>query len=201
MDVNWIREQLAIAGKTQGDLGAAIGLTSVQINKVLQGNRTLKSEEADKIRRFFGFSLPEERPSTIAVAGKVAAGDHLELVDDYARGGGMYHIARPEWIPPSGVVAAEIDGSSAEPWALAGDVIFWSRRALAVYPEDLGRPVVAETEDGRVMLKRLASGSAPGLWSLFSINPMFPNVLNVRLKWAARVLPPLPRDQVRTLEA
>jgi transcriptional regulator with XRE-family HTH domain len=200
MDVNWIREQLAIAGKTQADLGDAIGLTSVQVNKILQGNRSLKSFEADKIRRFFGFSLPEERPSTLAVAGRVAAGDHLELVDDYARGEGMYHIVRPDWAPASGIVAAEVDGSSAEPWALPGDIIFWSRKALAVHQEDLGRPVVAETEDGRIMLKRLATGSRLGLWSLLSINPTHPNVMDVKLKWASRVLAPLPRDEVRIVD-
>lgn len=197
----WIRQQLAIAGKTQGDLGDAIGLTSVQINKVLQGTRQLKADEADRIRRFFGYSLPEERPSTICVAGRVGAGDHVHLTDGYAKGSGLYHIARPLWVPATGVVAAEIDGSSAEPWALNGDIIFWRRDAMAVFTEDLGRPVVAELEDGRILLKRLANSHFPGKWSLLSLNLSHPNLMDVSIKWAARVLPVLPRDDAQILEA
>lgn len=198
--MDWIRQQLAIAGKTQSDLGAAIGLTGVQVNKVLQGTRGLKVQEADAIRRFFGYELPEERPATVAVTGRVGAGDQVLLADDYAKGAGLFHIQRPSWIPSSGVVSAQIEGSSAEPWALSGDIIFWRRNAMAVLTEDLGRPVVAELEDGRVMLKRLASGTEPGAWSLLSISPTHPNLMNVRLKWAARVFPPLPKDEVRYLE-
>lgn len=193
----WIRQQLALAGKTQGDLGDAIGLTSVQINKILKGGRQLKADEADRIRKFFGFTLPEERPTTISVAGRVGAGDFVNLSDDYEKGGGIYHIARPQWVPASGVAAAEIVGSSAEPWALEGDIIFWRREAIAVFPEDLGRAVVAELTDGRVMLKRLASSQIPGKWSLLSLNPTHPNLMDVGVKWAARVLPVLPRDDVR----
>lgn len=199
MNLNWIREQLAIAGKTQSDLGNAIGLTGVQINKVLQGGRALKSQEADSIRRFFGFDLPEERPSTIAVIGQVAAGDDVMLVDDYEKGAGMYHIVRPNWLPRSSVAAAEVTGGSAEPWALGGDIVFWKRDGVTVHAEDLGRPVIAALADGRVVLKRLASGSKPGVWNLLSINPSHANIVDATLIWASRVLPPLPRDEVKVI--
>lgn len=198
--MNWIREQLSARDLTQADLGEGIGLTSVQINKILSGYRNLKADEADRIRRFFGYMLPEDRPATIAVVGRVGAGDHIQLVDDYTKGAGMFHILRPDWIPPSEVAAAQIDGSSAEPWALAGDIVFWKRQALAVLQEDLGRPVIAETADGQVLLKRLASGSKTGTWSLLSINPTHPNLLDVELKWASRVLAPLPFDDVKIVD-
>lgn len=193
----WIRQQLAIAGKTQADLGNAIGLTSVQVNKILTGNRLLKSHEADRIRRFFGYELPEERPASIAVVGHVGAGDSVQLIDAYEKGAGLYHIQRPSWVPSCGIAAAEIVGSSAEPWALPGDIVFWRRDHMAVLVEDLGRPVVAQIADGRVVLKRLASGTRPGLWSLLSINPTHPNIMDVEVTWAARVLSPLAADQVK----
>lgn len=201
MDVEWIRDQLLARDLSQADLGEAIGLTSVQVNKILTGYRRLKADEADKIRRFFGYTLPEDRPATIAVSGKVGAGDHVDLVDDYAKGAGLFRILRPDWIPAKNVGAAQIDGSSAEPWALSGDIIFWTRHAVAVLPEDLGRPVIAELADGRVLLKRLANGSKPGLWSLLSINPTHPNLIDVELKWASRVLAPLPFDDVKIVDA
>ncbi len=198
--MDWVKQQIEMKGLTQRALADALGITEQKMSHIFTGRRRVQADEADKIRRFLGYSLPEDRPPTIAVSGRVAAGDHIELVDDYAKGAGMFHIARPEWIPASGVAAAQIDGTSAEPWALSGDIIFWTRHAMAVNDSDLGRPVIAELEDGRVMLKRLASSSKPGLWSLLSINPTHANVMDVKLKWASRVLPPLPFDDVQLLE-
>lgn len=198
--MEWIRLQLALAGETQADLGDAIGLTSVQVNKILCGIRSLKAAEADRIRKHFGYELPEDRPSAIAVVGRVGAGDHVELFDDHAKGAGLYNIGRPDWVPAHNVAAAEVSGSSAEPWTLEGDIIFWRRNVVGVLEEDLGRPVIAEIEDGRVVLKRLGVGQEPGLWSLYSLNPNHPNIIGVRLVWAARVLAPLPRDQIRFID-
>jgi phage repressor protein C with HTH and peptisase S24 domain len=169
------------------------------MSKLLRGDRGISAAEADRIRRFFGFIPPEEIDPSIAVIGRVGAGDHVQLFDDFEKGNGIMHIQRPTWIPSSEIAAAEISGSSAEPWALDGDIIFWRRHTLGVLTEDLGRPVIAETEDGMVMLKRLGMGSEKGLWNLLSINPSHPNLFDIRLKWASRVLPPLPREDVREI--
>lgn len=198
--MDWIKQQLDAKGLNQRALIGVLGLTEQQISHMFTGRRRVLADEADKIRRFLGYKLPEDMPRTIAVSGRVAAGDHIELIDDYAKGAGMFHIIRPDWLPATGVAAAQIDGTSAEPWALSGDVIFWSRQAMVVSDSDLGRPVIAELADGRVMLKRLASGSRPGLWSLLSINPTHPNIMDVQLKWASRVLPPLPFDDLHIVE-
>lgn len=195
--MDWISEHLKAKGISQRALGDAIGISEQKVSNVMRGRRRFTAKETDAIRRFFGYELPEDHCSTIAVAGKVGAGDQIELVDGYMQGAGMYIIERPPWVPRKNVVAVEIDGSSAEPWALDGDIIFWSRDQITVDQMDLGRPVVAELADGRVMLKRLASGTEAGRWSLLSINPTHPNVIDVPLGWAARALPPLPRDQVK----
>lgn len=196
----WIKEQLAIHGQTQRELAAAIGLTEVMFSNIITGRRSLKATEASKIRTFFGLTLPEDMPSSIAVVGKVGAGDHIELADNFAKGAGLYHIKRPAWLPPNNIAAAEIEGSSAEPWALSGDIIFWRREAVAVLQEDLGRAVVAELADGTVVLKRLASGGQAGTWSLISINPSHPNLIDVKLKWASRVLAPMAREDVKIIK-
>lgn len=199
--MDWLRYHMQIRGLSQHDLAEKIGMTDQMFTNVVKGRRQFKAAEVDAIRNIFGFTLPEDRNPTIAVAGKVGAGDHIDLVDDYALGSGLYLIERPDWIPPRGVCAAVVDGSSAEPWALHGDIVFWRRDFIAANVGDLGRPVVAELADGRVMLKRLASGTRPGLWSLLSINPTHPSLIDVPLKWAARALAPLPADQVRVVEA
>lgn len=198
--MEWVRQQLEAKGLTQRALAEALGISEQKMSHVFTGRRGIRADEADKIRRFFGYTLPEDRPTSIAVVGRVAAGDHIELADDFEKGAGLFHIERPAWVPAHGVAAAQIDGRSAEPWALNGDIIFWRRQALAVLPDDLGRPVIAELTDGRVVLKRLASGSKPGTWTLLSLNPIHPSLVDVEVVWASRVLPPLPVEDVRIVE-
>lgn len=197
--MEWVRQQLEIKGLTQRALADALGITEQKLSHVFHGRRNIKAQEADCIRRFFGYVLPEDRPATIAVSGRVDANDRLVLVDSEAQEAGVFQIARPDWLPTEGVYAAQIDGSSAEPWALAGDIVFWQKNEGDVFIEDLGRPVIAETSDGQTVLKRLASGSSAGLWSLLSLNPTHPNLIDVELKWASRVMPPLPFDNVKVM--
>ena len=198
--MDWLRHQMATHGYSQHELAVRIGITDQMFTNVVKGRRKFKAEEVDKIRRLFGYRAPEQSPPSIAVAGKVGAGDHVELVDDYAKGAGLFHIERPYWIDPSGVVAAVVDGSSAEPWALDGDIVFWKRDHYGVSQSDLGRPVVCQLKSGEVMLKRLAMGSRPGLWCLLSINPTHPSLYDVEVEWAARALPPLARDCLKIVE-
>lgn len=195
--MDWLRNQMFAHDLTQRELAEKIGMTEQMFTNVVSGRRLFKAQEADAIRRVFGYSLPEDQPSSIAVAGKVGAGDDVFLIDDHAKGDGLYKIARPQWIAGSGIVAAEIEGASAEPWALSGDIIFWRRLEVTVFKEDLGRPVIAELADGRVVLKKLATSEKRGCWSLFSINPTHPHILDVELTWAARVFAPLPKDQIK----
>lgn len=198
--MDWLRHQMLSRGMTQHDLAVSIGITDQMLTNTVKGRRKFKATEVDAIRKLFGYPVPETTSPTIAVVGKVGAGDHVELVDDYAQGSGLYHIARPQWVPPKGVCAAIVDGSSAEPWALHGDIVFWRRDHSGVSENDLGRPVIVEVKSGEVMLKRLGSGTRPGYWSLLSINPTHPSLMDVEVKWAARALPPLPKDEVQVVE-
>lgn len=60
MFVDWIAQKLEETGTSQVELAGAIGLTESQMSKSLKGNRRFSAEEADAIRRFFGYRLPED---------------------------------------------------------------------------------------------------------------------------------------------
>jgi transcriptional regulator with XRE-family HTH domain len=47
-------------GASQTDLARAIGLTESQMSKAMNGGRRLTASEADSIRRFFGYRLPDD---------------------------------------------------------------------------------------------------------------------------------------------
>lgn len=73
MRLDWIAEQLGARGVTQKELGDAIGLSEVQVSKVMHGHRRLTATEADAIRRFFGYPMPDDllpgRPERIVLDG------------------------------------------------------------------------------------------------------------------------------------
>lgn len=58
--MQWVRRQMDRRGVSQAELAAAIGLSESQMSKVMGGTRKLSSDEADEIRRFFGFRLPDD---------------------------------------------------------------------------------------------------------------------------------------------
>lgn len=58
--MDWVKHQLETRGIGQGELAAAIGLSESQMSKVFGGTRRLTAREADDIRRFFGYRLPDD---------------------------------------------------------------------------------------------------------------------------------------------
>lgn len=65
--MQWIDEQLEKRGWPRRKLvEAAPSLTETKISLVMSGSRRLTADEADAIRRFFGYRLPDDPPSSIA---------------------------------------------------------------------------------------------------------------------------------------
>lgn len=135
--------------------------------------------------------------STIAVAGRVGAGAKVDLVDAYCKGDGLYHVICPPQINPHGIVAVEVAGTSMIPTYEPGSVLFYSRDAVGVPVEAIGRICVCEDESGRAWVKQIKVGAEEGTFSLISLNPEAENMHGVRLKWAAPVRFSLPREYVR----
>lgn len=66
--MQWVREQMERRKVSQADLAAAIGLTEPQMSKVMGGTRSLKASEADAIRRFFGYQMPDDQGDQLYAA-------------------------------------------------------------------------------------------------------------------------------------
>ena len=65
------------------------------------------------------------------------------------------------------------------------DVIIYDRNAPFDRSECLNRRCVIETEDGRLLVKRLKAGSSFGLYTLLSSNAE--PITDVRINWASRI--------------
>ncbi len=103
-------------------------------------------------------------------------------------------------VPPGGSansVALEVSGHSM-PWlARDGSLIYFESQRTPPTPDMLGFPVVVETEDGRVLVKRLLRGSRPGYYDLESERGE--TIADVRIVWAAEITAIIPPRQARRI--
>lgn len=188
-------------------ISAAAKLNKAAIRKMLDGQvRSPRHDSAVKIAAALGMTVAEVIARgnsvapvgpTIAVAGRVGAGAVVHLYDDHAKGDGLYHVLCPPQVSPSGIVGVEVTGDSMTPVYQPGDVLLYTRQAMGVPTEAIDRICVAQDDQGRVWVKQVRMGSAPGLFNLLSANPTGQNLHDQRLTWAAPVRLHLPAEFVQ----
>jgi DNA-binding XRE family transcriptional regulator len=187
-----IREIRIRSGMKQKDLVEATGLSNPYLSALETGN-VKKSPSVDalnKIATALGVRVGElfDDAKPVAVAGKVGAGAKVPLVDAYAKGDGLYHVACPFELPHNiSIVGVEVEGDSMAPIHRDGDVLFYSRDTMGVPTEAVGAICVCEDENGDGWVKHVKRGTEPGKFHLISINPLVDNMFDVILKWAAPV--------------
>jgi phage repressor protein C with HTH and peptisase S24 domain len=103
-------------------------------------------------------------------------------------------------LPPGGAstaVALEVVGHSMRAVAEDGSLIYFEDQRNPPTPDMLGYYCIVETEDGRVLFKRLLRGSAAGLYVLES--QAGAPIEDVRLRWAAEPTAIIPPKQARRI--
>jgi transcriptional regulator with XRE-family HTH domain len=81
--------------------------------------------------------------------------------------------------------ALEVRGHSMRGFVDDGGIIYFAEQHPSPTPMMLGQVVVAELENGEIVVKRLLKGSQPGLYDLESING--PTIEDAPIKWVALV--------------
>jgi len=135
----------------------------------------------------------------VAIAGKVGAGARVPLIDAYAIGDGLYHVACPSELSGYSIVGVEVEGDSMVPTYRHGDVLFYSRDTVGVPTEALGAICVCEDDGGGGWVKHIKPGTEPGKFHLLSLNPLADNMFDIVLKWAAPVKLAWPRALVERI--
>ncbi|RLL61553.1 LexA family transcriptional regulator [Sinirhodobacter hankyongi] len=199
---------LAETGKSLRSIAIAAGVSYEQLKNLKQGkSQTTNVDDARKVAAAFGVSLDDfyagqlhSSTAMIAVAGRVGAGAEVELVDAFGKGNGLFHVACPPQLNPHGIVAVEVEGDSMSPAYPPGTILFYSRDALGVPTEAIGRVCVCEDVGGRAWVKHIKPGLEEGTFSLISLNPHHDPQHGIRLQWAAPVKFSLPPEFVKRIE-
>ncbi len=184
-----IRELRKQRGLTIADLADMIDKTPGYISMLERGanqkkpSTTLLEEIARALDVPVHALISDNRP--VAVAGRVGAGATVELVDAYAKGDGLYHVACPDDLPASGIVAVEVQGDSMSPIIQNGDVLFFTRHFVGIDENAINRVGICETADGRALVKYIRPGREPHTFDLHSANNSNQTEYSVPLKWAA----------------
>ena len=188
----WSQTRLAnAAGVSRGYMSSLVNNNSVPSLEVLE--RIADALDVD-IGALYG-------PRPVPVAGRVGGGACVELVDAFAKGDGLYHVACPDDLPASDVVAVEVTGDSMQPLINPGDVLFFTRRFVGIDDRVLNRVGICETADGRALVKLIRPGRERGIFDLYSANDRarVPEY-GIRLKWASPLRRHIAAEDVERVE-
>ena len=135
----------------------------------------------------------------VPIVGKIGAGGSvvfLALQDD-ERADPEDTVARPPGVSGK-LIALVVEGSSMLPKYSDGDIIYIQRDHQGILEPDIGDDCAVRLVTGETYVKQLVRGSEPGRFTLRSLNA--PDMENVEVEWATRVLFIMPRRSREMLD-
>lgn len=128
----------------------------------------------------------------VPIVGKIGAGGSVVFValQDDELPDPDETVIRPPGVTGK-VVALVVEGSSMLPKYKDGDIIYIQRHHEGVLEDDIGDDCAVRLVTGETYVKQLVRGSAPGRFTLRSLNA--PDMEDVEVAWATRVLFIMPR--------
>jgi transcriptional regulator with XRE-family HTH domain len=184
-------------GLTLEQLSEAIGMSNQNLGKIERGIVALSGEHHAPLARALDIELADlfRAPGDadrgrrrVPILGKVGADPEGRLL--YSTGQPTGDTApMMEGIPDA--AALEVAGHSMRGVADDGSLVYFSDQRTPPSRDMLGHPVIVETVDGRILMKRLLKGSRPGVYDLESL--IGDTMADVELRWAAwidAIIPP-----------
>ena len=204
LEKHWyLREWRNLRGLSQEALAEAAGTSKGYISDLESGKRPIPPGRLSE--RLAGalsvgvadlYRHPDHQPASpqlVRIIGRVGADTEGTVIQ--TAGQEAWDMAP---IPPGGSpdsVALEVVGHSMRAIAEDGALIYFEDQRQPPSPDMIGYVCIVELEDGRVLIKRLLRGSAPGLYMLES--QIGPPIEDVRIRWAAEPTAIIPPKQAR----
>lgn len=195
MSKTWLpklQEIMAERGLKAKPLSKAAGLNENYIRDLLQKGVDPTVSKMEALANTLGLPLSyffgdETAPGpVIPVVGYAAGGEEWQPLDD----GESLPTLDFASLDLSGTdaIAIRVRGHSMSPVFRDGDDLICSRRRGADMVQALNCDCVVKTLDNRYFIKQLLKGTSRGTYRLRSYNPVFPDIENAVLEWAAPVI-------------
>lgn len=183
---NRIKKYRNRAGLTQQQLADILGTGKSTVVKLERGERDLNERWLTRISKVLDCQPTDLLDEDVAIVGKIGAGGSIIFEDI----GATDSVARPPETAGA-LVGLEVEGESMLPKFDPGDVVFISRDHDGVSLADVGSYCAVRLSTGQTLLKILARGSKPNLFSLRSLNAA--DMEDVELDWASPIRAITPR--------
>lgn len=181
---DWLREALKASGIKQAELSRQLterlgrSVDRAAVNKMVSGGRAIAGDELIEIERITGYEAPKE--IEVPLKGRVGAGAEVVAIDD----GGNDTVPAPAHSRP-GTIAVEVSGESMFPAYEDGTLLYYSR--LLPPAELVNSRAIVQLGDGRIFVKIIRAGSAENTFTLQSLNPLYPDMVDQVVEWAAKI--------------
>lgn len=135
----------------------------------------------------------------VPIVGKIGAGGSVAFValQEDEQADIEDTVLRPPGVSGK-LVALIVEGSSMLPKYSDGDIIYIQREHDGILESDIGDDCAVRLKSGETYVKQLVRGSEPGRFTLRSLNA--PDMENVEVEWATRVLFIMPRRSREMLD-
>jgi transcriptional regulator with XRE-family HTH domain len=182
-----VRRLRAAANLSQVALAKAAGVSQQLISQIENGVNDSTTElpalaralnvSVDAIDPEYVVSPPEDR---VPLKGDIGAGAEVLAIE----GDGDDTAPAPASTSNS-TVAVRVKGDSMFPAYEPGTLLYYSR---LLPPEALrNRRAVVQLGDGRIFVKVVRAGSSANTWNLQSLNPLYPEMVDQVVEWAAPI--------------
>lgn len=193
-----------LRGRSQKDLGDALGIDQSAVTRIKSGERRVLIDEAVKISDHTGAPLsevmdvlgvegPKNRESPAPIIGYVVTGARIVSLILAAEGveKSVDTVAIPAGVDPVGRIAAlRVNGETNFPFE-DGWLFFYNEDDQGLPGDFLGKLCVVEiAETGEKFVKKILAGSLPGLYTLQSWST--PPVYDVKIASARPVFSIVP---------
>lgn len=202
----WFKSAIKKAGfKSQAVFAEHVKLDSTKLSNILRGIRRITPKEIDRFSAALNVTPSEIRealgeevnaPPLMNISGYVGAADRVFICSDGSDVVTDEFIQIPFYYYKG--ILLEIRGESMLPRYNPGEIIGITIPVEGYIDDSLiGRDVVARLSDDSYVLKILHRGSEKGKYTLISINPSVPPIIDTKLLWASPIdfLIPMARNR------
>ncbi len=182
-----LNELMEERGYNMKSLSLAAGLSDTYVRGVLKRGRTPSVKNAELLAKELGvtsaYLLGEDTKASysVPIIGKASAGEGwtpYDTLDD------QLDIDFSD----KSLISIVVEGDSMHPIYRNGDYLICDRVDGANIHNIVGRDCIIYTADGDSYIKILNKGSSPTTYNLRSYNPTYPDIEDVKIKWAAPVV-------------